>query len=187
MSPPVPGLEPLTDAQRDWMEANDQLTRWGAARLMRRRPGIERDDAISLAAMAMIRAIHKHDPARGKLATCFFQQLRYIAGRNDYYAKPLGCRHDDRRPATIPLDEARHAERDGRQAVMDPSAAAEARSILAGLPDADAGLLRLRYLDGLKLHEIGAIAGVTKECARQRINAALRRARDVAEERGYGT
>ncbi len=30
-------------------------------------------------------------------------------------------------------------------------------------------------------------AGVTKECARQRINAALRRARDVAEERGYGT
>jgi len=80
-----------------------------------------------------------------------------------------------------------------RNISIDPAAyadlygAAKARSILAGLPDADAGLLRLRYLDGLKLHEIGAIAGVTKECARQRINAALRRARAVAETRGYGT
>lgn len=176
---------PLTPAQQAdvvrWMALGARI----AARSAVMQPA-DADDAIGEAWLQMCRSVRTYDPVRGfKLSTHLGDGVRYAmlavyqdrarqgfaglkgkgtaAGMLAHVRPRVGLDHALELAAVEPAD----------GPAPDPRLVAA----LAALPDRHRVAVTWRYLDGLKLDEIGARLGVTKERARQLVAAGVKNLR----------
>lgn len=186
---------PLTDDQRDIVAKSGGLV--GLAR--RRWPYLvraigDRDEAESLANLALCRAAQRHDPARGCYATVAMLTIWSLwmesaGGGSDLIRVKDVTRLGRLRQSLTSLDallamgpdERHEAERAisvaDAASGLDPFEIETLTAALDLLDERKRSAIRLRHLDGLKFPEVGKRLGVTKERARQLVihaEAALR-------------
>jgi len=161
----------LTDAQRQTVAENMPLVFWAIGRATAAtRDYLGPDELYEVATDALIEAVAMHDPAKGELSTLYssrvfwkFRDAVRVAKRSRV-SRRVHANVPDRGPGV-------ESEADNRD---------ECGHLLAGLCPADREILRLRWQDGLRLVEIAARYGISKEGARQRVERAMSRVREVA-------
>jgi len=123
------------------------------------------DDAAQEARIGLLRAIERHDAARGKLSTFAYLHMR---GRLSHLVGK-----ETRRVRTVPLDALAPSiipdlrARNPLQAAHVADLAGRAGELLAQLPQRTRAVIRERFWHGRTLQETGDQLGLTKERIRQ--------------------
>lgn len=146
---------PLTPAQRRLAEQNAGLIVGAVDAYERLWPNHDRDEALSIAAEAFLRAVVYFDPSRGRLSTLAYSCTRRALGNamRDTIRK-AGCAAAYRR------------ELRRRRAWTEPPTERPDTRWISLLDDRTRGIVELRA-QGLTLMEIGDRVGLTSERVRK--------------------
>lgn len=180
---PRPPGGPLTEAQRQLASDNYWLVCWVIKRFPNRFKGVDRDDIKAICEDALITAVRRWEPTRGKFSTCY---VWAVIGRLSTYHRlnrPKGYRLKDRQapyPRVESFDQLVMA-----QTLDDPADAAASRRLemaelsdllsvaMQGLTTRGKAVVQARFQDGKSLADIGRDFGFTRERARQILDESL--------------
>lgn len=149
------------------------------------------DECLSHAMAAIVDASRLYDPTKAKATTYMWASIRGRLGH--VFAKGelglrVGPKSGARAKRVVMFSEMQRTPAYKREEFETPDygpQAALARQALAELDEDAREALRLRS-EGLTLKEIGDHFGVTKQCAAQRVQAAIKRVRAMLDIAGKG-
>lgn len=95
------------------------------------------------ALFGLVEAARNFDPAKGEFAACLYLYVRKYVYSDQQNRMPLGA----------PMGED-HMEIPAPEKGAEDAQTVALRDALATLPDKQAGVLRMRYLEGMKLREV---------------------------------
>ena len=143
---------------------------------------IDPDDLVAEGALALCRAAADYRPGAGAKFSSFAGRVilhalvRLVNGRRYRWV-----------PGQLPVNgDGRELDPPDPRAVPEAGVALDARAVLGRLGDRDRQVLRLRYLDGLTVAQVGRRLGVSPQRATQLLARALRNARRLAGQAPAG-
>lgn len=140
---------------------------------------VDRDELLGEAALALVEASRRFDPARGVPFGAY--AARRVRGALLDSLRAQGSGRSRRRPESRSLDEARTVACPAPSPETRVVEAATCARIRSRLSERDRTVLRWRLGEDRTLAEIGARLGVTAPGAHLAVRRALRRARRAAE------
>lgn len=140
---------------------------------------IDRDELVGEAALALVLAARRYDPARGVPFGAYAARTVKFALLNSLREQGTGRRRD--RPLPVAYDDREHAPA-VRSHEAETVAAATLDRVASRLSERDRAALGWRYAEERTLREIGArLGGLTEPGALLAVQRALGRARRVVE------
>lgn len=103
--PQAENTTPLTDEQRELVAANIRLAWWAVGVLPRLAEALGTQEAVSLAHLALCRAVRVYDPSRGKLSPLV---MRYVKQQLVHAVTSSRRKKRGSGMKPLPLDAARH-------------------------------------------------------------------------------
>lgn len=170
---------PLTEEQAALVASHDWMVGWTVRRWVTWSPGIDLDEIRSRVRVGLIRAAQLFDPGRGLLFSTFAVHwcrqavTRYflLQSRQPRRMADLGTATDE---GDFGLDPATAEPGPARQA----AARELVRRFLRWLHPLERRVLRMRFLQGYHLEEVGDVLGISRERVRQLESRALRKIRE---------